>query len=144
MNGVTVNVYSRTKDGLKALSANFHVNEFACQDSSDTIFVSSELVEVLQKIRSHFGKAVVINSAYRTEQHNKKVGGSPFSQHKYGTAADIVVRDVAPSQVAKYAETLLPKKGGIGLYSGFTHVDVRASRSRWNSTSGREVAVSGF
>ena len=76
MNGATVKVYSRTKDGLKALSANFHVNEFACQDSSDTIFVSSELVEVLQKIRSHFGKAVVINSAYRTEQHNKKVGGT--------------------------------------------------------------------
>lgn len=144
MNGATVKVYSRTKDGLKSLSENFHVNEFACQDSSDTIFVAPELVEVLQKIRSHFGKPLVINSAYRTEMHNKKVGGSPFSQHKYGTAADIYVKGVSPKEVAQYAEKMLGNKGGIGLYSSFTHVDVRANRSRWNSTSGREIAVSGF
>lgn len=126
------------------LTANFKVREFACQDGSDTLFISTELTQVLQKIRARFGKPVTINSAYRTEQHNKKVGGSPFSQHKYGTAADIVVQEVAPKEVARYAETLLGGKGGIGLYVWGVHVDVRASRSRWNSTSGREVAVSGF
>jgi len=99
---------------------------------------------VLQKIRTHFGKPVTVNSAYRTVTHNKKVGGSPNSQHLYGLAADIAVPGIAPAQVAKYAETLLPGKGGIGLYTWGTHVDVRARRSRWNSTSGREVVVSGF
>ncbi len=144
MNGAVVHAYSKAKDGAVQLTANFKVREFACQDGSDTLFVSTELAHVLQQIRAHFGRPVTINSAYRTEQHNKKVGGSPFSQHKYGTAADIVVQGVAPKEVARYAETLLGGKGGIGLYVWGVHVDVRAKRSRWNSTSGHEVAVSGF
>ena len=39
---------------------------------------------------------------------------------------------VAPSKVAEYVETLMPNTGGIGRYSTFTHVDVRATKSRWN------------
>lgn len=131
MNGMSVKVYSRAKDGNVALSRNFKVREFACCDGTDTVFVSPELVAVLQKIRDHFGKAVNINSGYRTEAHNKKVGGAAYSQHKYGTAADISVPGVTPAKVAAYAETLLPGKGGIGIYSSFTHVDVRLVKSRW-------------
>ena len=127
-----VNVYSKSKDGNKNLSANFKVKEFACKDGSDPIFISMELVEVLQKIRTHFGKPVTINSAYRTPTHNKKEGGATYSQHLYGTGADIVVSGVQPKEVAKYAETLLVGKGGIGIYAGFTHVDVREVKSRWN------------
>ena len=144
MNGASVKVYSKAKDGAKQLSANFKVREFACSDGTDTIFIAPELVTVLQKIRDHFGKAVNINSAYRTEAKNKAVGGATYSQHKYGIAADITVSGVTPLEVAKYAQTLLPNKGGVGLYKTFTHVDVRAGKSRWNSTSGKEVAVSGF
>lgn len=127
-----VNVYSKTQDGNKNLSTNFKVKEFACKDGSDPVFISQELVEVLQKIRTHFGKPVTINSAYRTATHNKKEGGATYSQHLYGTAADIVVSGVKPKEVARYAETLLVGKGGIGIYSGFTHVDVREVKSRWN------------
>ncbi len=144
MNGAVVHAYSKAKDGTVQLAANFKVREFACQDGSDTIFISTELAQVLQKIRSRFGKPVTINSAYRTEVHNRAEGGSPTSQHKYGLAADIVVQGVAPMDVARYAETVLGAKGGIGLYEWGVHVDVRAKRSRWDSTSGRERAVSGF
>ena len=70
--------------------------------------------------------------------HNKKVGGSPKSQHLYGTAADIQVKDTPPEFVAQYAETLLPNTGGIGLYpkksgraKGWVHVDTRPKKSRW-------------
>ena len=124
--------YSKVKDGNTKLSANFKVKEFACKDGSDKILISDELVDVLQKIRTHFGKAVTINSAYRTTSHNKKVGGASNSQLLYGTAADIKVSGVAPKLVADYAETLLPNTGGIGRYSSFTHVDVREKKSRWN------------
>ena len=82
MNGATVKVYSKSKDGNKKLSANFKVKEFACLDGTDTIFISDELVKILQKVRTYFGRAVIINSAYRTEAHNKKVAGSEDSQHK--------------------------------------------------------------
>lgn len=144
MNGAVVHAYSKAKDGAVQLTANFKVREFACQDGSDTLFVSTELAQVLQKIRAHFGKPVTINSAYRTTAHNGRVGGAPTSQHLYGLAADIVVQGVAPKEVARYAETVLGAKGGIGLYNWGVHVDVRAKRSRWDSTSGREMAVNQF
>lgn len=129
---MTIKAYSKAKDGNKNLSTNFKVKEFACNDGSDPIFIDSDLVNVLQKIRSHFGKSVTINSAYRTPTHNKKVGGTLYSQHLYGRAADIKIKGVAPKKVAQYAETLLKNKGGIGIYSTFVHIDVRATKSRWN------------
>ena len=127
-----VKAYSKAKLGDSNVSKNFKVKEFACKDGSDPVFISKELVDVLQKIRSHFGKPVNINSAYRTATYNKKVGGATYSQHLYGTAADIVVTGVEPKKVAAYAETLMPNSGGIGIYSNFTHIDVRVKKSRWN------------
>ena len=129
---MTIKAYSKAKDGNKALSTNFKVREFACSDGSDPIFIDTELVNVLQKIRTHFGKPVTITSAYRTPAHNKTVGGTTYSQHLYGRAADIKISGVTPKQVAQYAETLLKNYGGIGIYNTFTHIDVRDICSRWN------------
>lgn len=127
-----VHAYSKEKEGNTKLSANFKVKEFACNDGSDVVFVAPELVEILQKIRNHFGKAVIINSGYRTPAYNKKVGGATQSQHLYGTATDIRISGVNPKDIAKYVETLMPNTGGIGIYSNFVHVDVRRNKSRWN------------
>jgi uncharacterized protein YcbK (DUF882 family) len=129
---MSIKAYSKAKDGNKKVSKNFKVKEFACTDGTDPIFIDSELVEVLQKIRDHFGQAVTINSAYRTPPKNKAVGGKAYSQHLYGRAADIAVRGKTPKKVAEYAEKLMPKKGGIGIYKNFVHIDVRATKSRWN------------
>lgn len=129
---MAINAYSYAKDGTKFLSKNFRVREFRCKDDTDPIFIDSDLVDVLQKVRDHFGKAVTITSAFRTASHNKKVGGATYSQHLYGKAADIKVSGVAASVVADFVETLMPSTGGIGRYSTFTHVDVRKVKSRWN------------
>ena len=129
---MTIKAYSKKKDGNKKLSTNFKVKEFACTDGSDPIFIDTDLVDVLQKIRNHFEKSVTITSAYRTPTRNKAVGGQTYSQHLYGKAADIKVKGIAPKTVAAYAEKLLPKSGGIGIYSTFTHIDVRETKSRWN------------
>lgn len=128
---MTIKAYSKAKDGNKKLSANFRVREFACTDGSDPIFIDSELVAVLQKIRTHFGKAVTITSAYRTPTKNKAVGGTAYSQHLYGRAVDIKISKITPAAVAAYAEKLMPKSGGIGIYSTFTHIDVRGTKARW-------------
>lgn len=135
--------YSLCKDGNKKLSTNFSVKEFACKDGSDTILISDELVNILQLIRNHFGNPITINSAYRNATYNKKIGGATYSQHVKGTAADIVVQGVSAEEVAKYTEYIMPRKGGIGLYSSFVHVDVRPNRSRWKNY-GKEVVVDGF
>lgn len=128
---MTIKAYSKKKDGNSKLTQNFRVKEFACTDGTDPIFIDTELVNVLQKIRTHFGKSVTITSAYRTPGKNKAVGGETYSQHLYGKAADIEVNGVSPKKVAAYAETLLKNKGGIGIYSTFTHIDVRSVKSRW-------------
>lgn len=132
MAGQVVKVYSKAKEGNVKLSKNFTVKEFACSDGTDTVFISLALVNLLQKIRDHFGKAVIINSAYRTEAHNKSIGGATYSQHKYGLAADIHINGVTPKEIAAYVETLMPSSGGIGIYKSFVHVDVRRVKSRWN------------
>ena len=128
----TIRAYSKAKDGNKRVSKNFRVREFECSDGTDPIFIADELVDVLQKIRTHFGKPVTITSAYRTPGRNKAVGGETYSRHLYGMAADIKVSGVSPSKVSTYAEKLLSNKGGVGRYSTFTHVDVRETKSRWN------------
>ena len=139
-----VKTYSVKKDGSTYLSKNFKVSEFNCNDGSDTVLISDKLVDLLQNIRNHFGAAVTINSAYRTESYNKKIGGATKSQHVNGTAADIVVKGATPLEVAQYVEHIRPDSGGIGVYQSFTHVDVRANRSRWDNRSGSEVVVSGW
>lgn len=128
---VTVTPYSLKLDGNKALSLNFKVKEFACKDGSDPVFIAPKLVEVLQQIRTHFGKAVTINSAYRTPPYNKKVGGVTTSQHTYGTAADIKIAGVTPKQLYDYVDKLLGNTGGVGLYKTFVHVDVREKKARF-------------
>ena len=131
---MALNVYSLERDGEKSLSKNFKVREFRCKDGSDPIFIDSELVEVLQKIRTHFGKAVNINSAFRTASHNaKQKNASHYSQHLHGRAADIWIAGVSVDTLAAYIETLLPNRGGIGRYYNdkFVHVDVRTAKSRW-------------
>ena len=129
---IVIKAYSRAKEGNVKLSPNFKVSEFRCKDNSDVIFIAPALVDILQAIRNHYGKAVNINSAYRTPTYNKKVGGATYSQHLYGTAADIRINGVKPKDLAAYIETLMPNYGGIGIYPTFVHVDIRKVKSRWN------------
>ena len=118
MNGATVKVYSLAKDGNKKLSKNFAVKEFACEDGSDVVFISDGLVQVLQAIRSHFGRKAIVHSGYRTVAYNKKLkNASPNSQHMYGLACDFHVDGVAHKTVAAYAEKLLPGTG-VGQQHG--------------------------
>ena len=123
--------YSVRKDGGAWLSPDFKAKEFSCRDGSDKILIDLRLVHILQQIRDHFARPVVINSAYRTKSYNAKVGGAKASQHCLGTAADITVKGVEPSAVANFAETLLPGTGGIGRYASFTHIDVQEKKARW-------------
>ena len=122
--------FSKAVDGKKKFAPNFAVGEFACKDGSDTILIDTQLAYYLQKIRDHFGRPVRINSGYRTKAYNALVGGASESQHVLGTAADIVVDGVTSQQVAEYADQI--GMGGIGIYTTFTHIDVRPVKARWN------------
>ena len=135
--------YSLKKDGEIKLTENFLVREFKCNDGSDSIIIDSELPKVLQKIRDHFKKPVIINSAYRTEKYNKSIGGVSGSHHVKGNAADIAISGINPNDIAEFCEHIMKGYGGIGLYKDFVHIDVRKNKSRWKNY-GKEVVVSGF
>lgn len=119
------------------LAANFNVAEFACQGTDcncTEILIHSELVKHLQQIRDHFGVPVTINSGYRCPAHNEEIGGATNSKHMQGIAADITVYNVAPAEVAKYAESIGIL--GIGLYETatdgyFVHIDTRTQKFFW-------------
>jgi len=119
---------------------NFDIKEFACKDGTAVpeMYYGNvkELMENLQVLRDFFGKPIVINSGYRTEKHNAKVGGKSNSQHLFAKASDIVVRGVSPLEVYRTIEKLISEKkmkqGGLGLYDRFVHYDVRGVRARWN------------
>ena len=141
---MSVKTYSVRRDGNLQLAPNFRVSEFRSRCGDDTVLIDSRLPELFQRIRDHFGRPVNITSAYRSPAHKAAVGGAQNSQHVLGTAADITINGVTPLEICQFAEWLMPSSGGIGVYQGFSHVDVRASRSRWDQRSGREIVVNGF
>lgn len=135
---MAIRQYSLMADGNHRLAPDFKVRELRCRDGTDTVMVDEVLTVVLQCIREHFGKPVVITSGYRTAAHNAAVGGAKSSQHMLGRAADIRVEGVSVEDVAAYAERLMPDWGGVGRYpvkagraTGWVHVDTRQNKSRW-------------
>ena len=116
------------------LSLHFRAVEFACNHCGEEApnGIPQELLDVLEDVRSHFGdKPVTVNSGYRCQTHNTNVGSTESSQHRVGTAADIVVRDVAPNTVHNYLVNKYPNQYGTGRYDSFTHIDVRGTKARW-------------
>jgi hypothetical protein len=49
---------------------------------------------ILDPLREHLGKPIIITSGYRSAELNKAIGGSPTSQHIVGQAADIIVPSI--------------------------------------------------
>lgn len=140
-----IRTYSVKRDGDGKVSKHFRVREFASKDGADKVLIDDDLVALLEDIREAAGgKAITINSGYRSPEHNAAVGGVSSSQHLYGRAADIVVSGASPLLVGQIAEYYLDRRGGIGVYQTFTHVDTRAIRSRWDQRSGHQVVVAGW
>ena len=58
--------------------------------NSEIVNNLEQLVEnILDPLRTEYGKPININSGYRCEALNKAVGGSKTSYHRFGLAADI-------------------------------------------------------
>ena len=114
------------------LSKNFSRYEFECRDKCGFSTVDTELLDVLQALRTHFKVGVFISSGCRCLKYNTRIKGAEHSKHMWGQAADIQVTNVKPKKVADYLEKTYPGKYGVGRYKNFTHVDVRPIRmARW-------------
>lgn len=121
------------------LTKNFDSNEFNCHDGTavpDELMPNvKKLAQQLQRLRDELGEPIHINSGYRSPAYNKKIGGVQDSQHVQGKAADITVKSKSPKQLAAIIESLIKDGslyfGGIGVYPGFVHVDIRMDKARW-------------
>ena len=111
------------------ISKNFLLSEFQCP-CCRRVMVDFRLLDLLESLRRRIGdKPVIVNSGYRCEEYNRKVGGVPRSYHLLGMAADVRVPGVEPKVLIKHAFDV----GflGLGLYATFCHLDIRSHYTRW-------------
>lgn len=91
-------------------------------------------LKVADEVRHRLGTPLsYITSAYRTPAYNSKCGGASRSFHTRNNALDLVYEE--GSEAAYQVALELRKegffKGGVGLYSGFIHIDTRGSNATW-------------
>jgi len=102
----------------------FNYAEFDSPDLPNSGFANMDrdFLAKLDLAREIAGIPFKINSGYRTEEHNEKVGGKPNSSHRFGYAADIAIRN---SRERHDILTALQEAGfnRFGIASGFIHVD---------------------
>lgn len=115
-------------------------------------------VKVLQEIRDFLGVPILVNSCYRPEAYNKKVGGAKDSLHLVFNAIDFrpkgfdtfalmqLYDDIDLNKFivtvgwngAKVKVTSMAM--GLGLYPTFIHLDTRgllgrSAPARWDETN---------
>lgn len=79
------------------------------------------------------GKAIAINSGYRSVSYNDCIGGARVSQHMYGTAADNRMAEVTNRDLRDLARKT--QFHGIGCYSSLSHIhlDLRLENTELDS-----------
>ena len=158
----------RSRDLSRQLAPHFWLREFwnpvnyigdfgitkAMTDQITIVKLDNVLLQLLEGLRAmyrdKYSEAVILvrpHGGYRPSSPvniNGKVGGASGSQHRYGKAADIIIRisrdplqylDAATAVIM--AETWMAKngiRGGIGMYGAkdvHFHVDVRGYFLAW-------------
>lgn len=100
--------------------------------------LKSLCVNVLEKIRAHYGKPVTVNSGFRCKKLNTAIGASKSSQHMLGQAADIEIAGVSNLELARWVsaniefDQLILEFHNVNVPdSGWVHVS-------WNTAGNRK------
>ncbi len=151
------------------VSPHFRLKQFLCKQPAGSrkyIVLNERLLLALEHALEHVNEAGYrattfnILSGYRTPAYNSSIGNVRFSQHQYGSAADIFIdengdgvmddlngdgrSDIRDAEVLyRLIEDVAGRPetqgliGGIGKYPAtgshgpFVHLDVRESKARW-------------
>ncbi len=110
----------------------FKKSEFTCKCGCGLNRIDLRLVNVLEKIRSHFGdKPCIVTSGCRCSEHNRKVGGVQGSRHVLGKAADFYIQGVHVNDLLAYTKTLVANGTLRYTYTnssnmnGVVHIDIQ-------------------
>lgn len=108
----------------------FKPRELACKGTG-RLYLRREAVVALQALRRDVGKPLVILSAYRSPEHNARVGGAKNSKHMEGHAFDVSMVGHDPHDFEAKARRHGFK--GFGYYPNsnppFMHIDMGEARS---------------
>lgn len=106
----------------------FTIDEFDSPDKTGSgTNMNKTLLSMLDEARAIAGIPFKINSGFRTEKHNKKVGGKKNSSHLNGLAVDIHCNDNGNRQIILDS---LRDVGfvRIGIAKTFIHCDIDYSK----------------
>ena len=100
----------------------FKQDEFRCK-CCGKYFVKDDLIYMLDRARDLAGVSFKLNSAYRCQSYNKKVGGVKDSAHTKGLAVEIA----APDDCTRFSIVSALLEVGfkrVLLYDTFIHCDI--------------------
>ncbi|WGH76138.1 D-Ala-D-Ala carboxypeptidase family metallohydrolase [Tenacibaculum tangerinum] len=100
--------------------------------------LDKRLINAFQALRNALNAPIVVNSAFRSERHEKKQGRDGTSQHTYGAALDLrgsglveLVKEALSTKNKLYQTLRAIGVNGFGVYENdnFIHIDVRQPKS---------------
>lgn len=97
---------------------------------------------VLEPVRAHYGRPVIVTSGYRSPALNSAIGGSSTSQHSQGEAADFTVHGVSNIEVCRWMEANLEYDQLIYEFGeeGWVHCSWSKTRLRNMELTARRVS----
>ena len=93
------------------------------------------LAAELDRLRELWGSPIKVTSWYRPPAVNARVGGVSNSQHLNGGAVDVYAANGRDAEFEAFLDRHWGNRAlGYGIASGrgFTHLDLRPGRIRWN------------
>ena len=99
------------------IATNFRLLEYVGpvqQRGFTRAYIDPQVVHHAQEMRSGLGRALVVNSAYRSPEHNDAVGGATYSRHIYGDAVDIDIDQSRPDANQR-AQELFNEAQDVGV-----------------------------
>lgn len=108
----------------------FKKSEFSCKCGCGLNNIDLRLVKILDEIREHYNKPIIITSGCRCSKHNKAVGGVQGSRHVLGKASDFYVQGISTSELLKYTQSLVNQGKLRYTYTnssnmnGVVHIDI--------------------
>lgn len=117
--------------GLDMFKVSTLILAFTLPVSTATSGLEPKTARCLELAEAYYGAPIFVTSAYRSEEHNKEVGGVPNSQHLFGRAVDIRMPNSA-TQLNKLIWAL--SQAGftsVGVYNNHLHGDTRNTCVFW-------------
>lgn len=110
----------------------FEYSEFDSPDlpNSGEMYMDRRFLSKLDDARKLAGVPFKITSGYRTESHNRRVGGVRNSSHTKGLAADIACSS-GTNRFAIVNALIMAGFNRIGIAKNFVHVDLDASKTQF-------------